>query len=310
MSSFACLQSSRRALYRVFIEREALTLQFIKPTQRILPLYQNRRFSVSPLQLKGKARRGKDVLDDLETEPDEDEARAFDRRYTTQEDFIKSGRDRLPIDFEITDPKIMVLDNGVLDGPKITRNVMSRIDTSTDSLRMATPYIPADPKNNKPAQYALCKIVNKREEYERQRELQQRRRVSKQTSTKNKEIEMSWAIDDNDLKIKTRQLISFLSKGWKVELILGFKKKGQKKRTSEDTAEETYGKVQQLVKELGSKEHKPSEGEVGRTMRFYLEGIYKELNTELQAEAAKQPPATEVEQQQQQQKDSPVQKEA
>ncbi|KAL6922786.1 hypothetical protein FSST1_000060 [Fusarium sambucinum] len=308
MSSFACLQSSRRALYRVFIEREALTRQFI-PIQRILPLYQNRRFSVSPLQLKGKGRRGKGLLDDLAMEPDEDEARTFDRRYTTQEDFIKSGRDRLPINFEITDPKIMVLDNGVLDGPKLTRNVMSRIDTSTDSLRMATPYIPADLKKNEPAQYALCKIVNKREEYERQRELQQRRRVSKQTSIKQKEIEMSWAIDDNDFKIKTRQLISFLSKGWKVELILGFKKKGQKKRTSEDTAEETYGKVQQLIKELGSKEHKESEGEVGRTMRFYLEGIYKEFNTELQAEAAKQQPPTEVEEQQQQE-DSPVEKEA
>jgi translation initiation factor IF-3 len=304
MSSFTCLQSSRRALYRVFVERETLTRQFI-PTQRALPIYQNRRFSVSPLQLKGKVRRGKAGQDNLETEPGDEEDKGFDRRYTTQEDFIKSGRDRLPIDFEITDPKIMVLDNGVLDGPLFTRNVMSRIDTATDSLRMATPFIPADPKNNKPVQYALCKIVNKREEYERQRELQQRRRVSKQTSSKTKEIEMSWAISDNDLKIKAKQLIGFLSKGWKVEVILGFKKKGQKKRTSDDTAEEAYVKVQKLVKELGSKEYKPREGDVGRTMRFYLEGIFKELNTELQAEAAKQQPTTEVEQE-----DSPEQKEA
>ncbi|CAF3641331.1 hypothetical protein SNK03_010467 [Fusarium graminearum] len=306
MSSFPCLQSSRRALYRVFVEREALTRQFI-PAQRILPVYHNRRFSVSPLQLKGKVRRGKAGQDDFETEPSDEENKTFDRRYTTKEDFIKSGRDRLPIDFEITDPKIMVLDNGVLDGPLFTRNVMSRIDTSTDSLRMATPYIPADPKNNKPVQYALCKIVNKREEYERQRELQQRRRVSKQTSSKMKEIEMSWAIDENDLKIKTKQLIGFLSKGWKVEVIMGFKKKGQKRRTSEDTAEEAYVKVQNLVKELGTKEYKPREGEVGRTMRFYLEGIDKELNTERQAEAAKEQPATTTEVEQE---DSPVQKEA
>ncbi|EKJ72704.1 hypothetical protein FPSE_07104 [Fusarium pseudograminearum CS3096] len=312
MSSFACLQSSRRALYRVFVEREALTRQFI-PTQRILPVYHNRRFSVSPLHLKGKARRGKAGQDDFETEPNDEENKTFDRRYTTKEDFIKSGRDRLPIDFEITDPKIMVLDNGVLDGPLVTRNVMSRIDTSTDSLRMATPYIPADPKNNKPVQYALCKIVNKREEYERQRELQQRRRVSKQTSSKFKEIEMSWAIDENDLKIKTKQLIGFLSKGWKVEVIMGFKKKGQKKRTSEDTAEEAYVKVQNLVKELGTKEYKPREGEVGRTMRFYLEGIDKELNTERQAEAAKEQPSATAEMEQEEspvEEDGSVQKEA
>jgi translation initiation factor IF-3 len=128
--------------------------------------------------------------------------------------------------------------------------------------------------------------------------------VSKQTSSKTKEIEMSWAISDNDLKIKTKQLIGFLSKGWKVEVILGFKKKGQKKRTSEDTAEEAYVKVQKLVKDLGSKEYKPREGYVGRTMRFYLEGISKELNTEKQAEAAKQP-TTPVDEE-----DSPAPKEA
>ncbi|RGP81784.1 translation initiation factor if-3 [Fusarium longipes] len=303
MSSFACLQSSRRALYRVFVERETLLTRQLLPTTQRIPLHQSRLFSVSSLQLKGKARRGKAAQDDFEMEPNEEEAKSHDRRYTTKEDFIKSGRDRLPIDHEITDPKIMVLDNGVFDGPLFTRNVMSRINTSTESLRMATPYIPADPKNNKPAQYALCKIVNKKEEYERQRELQERRRVSKQTSSKTKEIEMSWAISDNDLKIKTKQLVGFLSKGWKVEVILGFKKKGQKKRTSEDTAEEAFVKVQKLVKELGSKEYKPREGDVGRTMRFYLEGISKELNTEKQAEAAKEKPTTQVEE------DSPAPKE-
>ena len=291
MSSFACLQSSRRALYRVFVEREALTRQFLPTTQRTLPVYQNRLFSASPVQLKGKVRRGKGVLDDLETEANEEENRGFDRRYTTQDDFIKSGRDRLPIDHEIKDPKIMVVDDGVFDGPLPTRNVMNRIDQSTHSLRMVTPYIPGDPKNNKPTQYALCKVVNKREEYERQRELHERRRVSKQTSTKLKEIELSWAISDNDLKVKTKQLVNFLSKGMKVEVILGFKKKGQKKRTSEDTAEEVFAKVQKLVKDLGSKEYKPREGEIGRTFRFYLEGISKNLNTEKLAEAAKEKPA-------------------
>ncbi|KAL4728858.1 hypothetical protein ACLX1H_003259 [Fusarium chlamydosporum] len=288
MSSFTCLQSSRRALYRVFIEREALlTRQFLPTTQRT-------------------GRRGKAGQDEFEAEPSEEEDRGYDRRYTTKEDFAKSGRDRLPIDFEITDPKIMVIDNGVFDGPLLTRNVMSRIDTSTKSLRMATPYIPADPKNNKPVQYALCKIVNKKEEYERQRELHERRRVSKQTSTKTKEIEMSWAISENDLRIKTKQLIGFLSKGMKVEVILGFKKKGQKKRTSEDTAEEVFAKVQKLVKDLGSREYKPREGDIGRTMRFYLEGISKELNTEKQAEAvAKQPKEQPTEQEEAEETSAP-----
>lgn len=279
MNSFACLQSSRRALYRVFVQHEALlTRQFQPP--RALPI-QNRSFSASQL----RARKLKKREDEIETDPfaDEGQDRSFDRRYTTQEEFEKSGRDRLPQDFEIKDPKIMVLDNGVFDGPLLTKNVLSRLP-ETDSLRMVTPYIPGDPKKDKPTQYAICKIVNKREEYERQRELTQRRRLSKQTTPKTKEVEMSWAISEHDLGVKTQQLVGFLSKGMKVELILGFKKKGQKRRTSEDTAEEVYTKVNKLVEQLGSREYKPRDGEVGKTMRIYLEGIIKQAREKPQAE--------------------------
>ncbi|EWY87346.1 translation initiation factor IF-3 [Fusarium oxysporum NRRL 32931] len=283
MNSFACLQSSRRALYRVFVQHEALlTRQFQPP--RALPI-QNRSFSASQL----RARKSKKREDEIETDPfaDEGQDRSFDRRYTTQEEFEKSGRDRLPQDFEIKDPKIMVLDNGVFDGPLLTKNVLSRLP-ETDSLRMVTPYIPGDPKKDKPTQYAICKIVNKREEYERQRELTQRRRLSKQTTPKTKEVEMSWAISEHDLGVKTQQLVGFLSKGMKVELILGFKKKGQKRRTSEDTAEEVYTKVNKLVEQLGSREYKPRDGEVGKTMRIYLEGIIKQVRAKPQAEEESQ----------------------
>ncbi|KAF4949551.1 hypothetical protein FGADI_8849 [Fusarium gaditjirri] len=271
MNSFACLQSSRRALYRVFVQHETLLTRQFQP-RRALPI-QNRFLSASQL----KARKWKSREEEVVADPfaDDGQDRGFDRRYTTQEDFEKSGRDRLPQDFEIKDPKIMVLDNGVFDGPLLTKNVLSRLP-ETDSLRMVTPYIPGDPKNDKPTQYAICKIVNKREEYERKRELAQRRRLSKQTTPKTKEVEMSWAISEHDFGVKTQQLVGFLSKGMKVELILGFKKKGQRKRTSEDTAEEVYTKVSKLVEKLGSREYKPRDGEVGSTMRIYLEGIIKE----------------------------------
>ncbi|KAF4451466.1 translation initiation factor if-3 [Fusarium austroafricanum] len=277
MNSFACLQSSRRALHRVFIEHETLLTRQFLPAQRTLPIYQNRLFSASPLQLKGRrqnSRKEEPETDDLDSE-DRPERFVVDRRYTTQKAFEQSGRDRLPQDFEITDPKIMVLDNGVFDGPFVTRNVLSRLP-DTESLRMITPYIIGDPKANKPNQYAICKIVNKRDEYERQRELKQRQRLSKMATPKQKEIEMSWAISDNDFQMKTNQLIDFLSKGDKVEIVLGFKKKGQKKRTSEETAEEVWAKVRKLVEDLGSREYKPSEGEVGRTMRVYVQGISKQ----------------------------------
>ncbi|KAF5023190.1 hypothetical protein F66182_4744 [Fusarium sp. NRRL 66182] len=271
MSSFACLQSSRRALYRVFVQRHdaLLARQFIPATRAMLPsIRQDRLFSVSATQLKSSKAKKK-----LDNPPQDMDEQAIDRRYTTKEEFAKSGRDRLPQDFEIKDPKIMVLDNGNFDGPLLTQHVMSRLDES-ESLRMVTPYIPADPKNDTPVQYALCKVVNKKDEFERQREIRERRRVSKQTSTKTKELDMSWAISDHDLQTKAKQLTGFLSKGMKVDLVLGYKKKTQK-RVGEDEAAEVLKKVRKEIEHVGAREYKPQEGEVGRTFRIYLEGIAK-----------------------------------
>ncbi|KAM0549800.1 hypothetical protein ACHAPJ_009239 [Fusarium lateritium] len=275
MSSFPCLQSSRRALYRVFVERHEALLarQFLPTTQATLPsIRQARFFSASSLQLRPPR-------ENLDRRPPRSDDEGIDRRYTTKAEFEKSGRDRLPKDFEIKDPKIMVLDNGVFDGPLLTRTVMSRLD-ETESLRMATPYIPANDKTNTPAQYAVCKIVNKKEEYERQRELRERRRVSKQTTAKIKELEMSWAISDHDLQTKTKQLMGFLSKGWKVELVLGFKKKGQKKRVDDAMVNDVLEKVKKQIEEASAREYKPREGEPGRTFRIYLEGIIKQGNAQ------------------------------
>lgn len=267
MSSFSCLQSSRRALYRVFVSpHEALTRQLLPAAGATLsPIRQNRLFSASTVQLKA-VRAAESTLVD----PDD---RGFDRRYMTQQDWVKSGRDRLPQDFEITDPKIMVFDNGNFDGPLLTRNVMSRIDPS-ESLRMIQPYVPADKKENKPVQYAVCKVVNKKEEYERLREKRERARVSKQTTAKSKELELSWGIGEHDLSTKLRQLEQFLNKGMKIEIILGYKKKSQK-RVDEAAAADVLTKLKKGIEEVGAREYKAQSGEVGRTLRLYVEGKAK-----------------------------------
>ncbi|KAJ4313537.1 hypothetical protein N0V84_009355 [Fusarium piperis] len=268
MSSFSCLQSSRRALYRVFVSpHEALARQLLPAAGPTLsPIRQNRLFSASPAQLKAV----RAAPESTTVDPDE---RGFDRRYTTKEDFVKSGRDRLPQDHEITDPKIMVFDNGNFDGPLLTRHVMSRIDAS-ESLRMIQPYVPADPKEDKPVQYAVCKVVNKKDEYERLREKRERARVSKQTTAKSKELELSWGIGEHDLSTKLRQLGQFLGKGMKVEVILGYKKKSQK-RVDEAAAADVLVKLKRGIEEVGAREYKAQSGDVGRTLRLYVEGKAK-----------------------------------
>ncbi|KAF4470674.1 translation initiation factor if-3 [Fusarium albosuccineum] len=273
MSSFSCLQSPRRALYRVFVSplerHEALLARQLLPTTRAaLPsIHQNRFFSGPSQQLRAKKR----VAPEPRTDDPED--RGFDPRYTTQADFVKSGRDRLPQDHEIKDPRIMVFDNGNYDGPLQTRHVMSRLNES-ESLRMIQTYVPANPKENKPVQYAVCKIVNKKDEFERQREARERRRVSKQTATKTKELELSWAISENDLQTKIRQLDQFLGKGMKVDVVMGYKKKTQK-RVDEPTAAGVLVKMKKAAEDAGAKEYKPQDGDVGKTMRLYLEGTSK-----------------------------------
>ncbi|KAM5344732.1 hypothetical protein ACJ41O_010594 [Fusarium nematophilum] len=279
MSSFSCLQSSRRALYRVFVSplerHEALLTRQLLPlvhghsaaaaAQTQLPsISQTRLLSASTPQLKPPR---------TERQPRTNgpEDRGFDTRYTTEADFVKSGRDRLPQDHEITDPKIMVFDNGTYDGPLLTRHVLGRLDPASESLRMMQTYVPGNPKENKPVQYAVCKIVNKKDEYERQREMRERRRVSRQTVAKTKELELSWAIGEHDLQTKMRQLSGFLGKGWKVEVILGAKKK-TKSKVDDAAAAEVLARVKKAVEEVGAKEYKVQDGQVGRTLRLYLEG--------------------------------------
>jgi translation initiation factor IF-3 len=163
----------------------------------------------------------------------------------------------------------MVLDNGLISGPHVTRVVLERLDSS-ESLRMVNPYVPAKPKENRIAEFALCKIVNKKEEYLRQREVKERKRVAKSTTVKNKELELNWAIGDNDLQTKMRQLTGFFEKGSRVEIAMG-RKKGRRK-VEEAEAQEVLAKVKKGIEEAGGREYKAMDGQVSRTLRLYYEG--------------------------------------
>ncbi|KAK7420200.1 hypothetical protein QQX98_002853 [Neonectria punicea] len=272
MSCLACLNNSRRALYRVFVsplERREAALQ-----RQLLSLVHGHVWSSAPHQSRSfvaQAPRLKFARPAPEPRVFDDD-RGFDKRYTTKDDVAKSGRDRYPQDHEITDPKIMVLDNGIFDGPLLTRHVLSRLNEG-ESLRMMNPYVPAKPKDNVPVQYAVCKVVNKKEEYERQREAKERRRLSKATEAKSKELELNWAIGDHDLQTKMRQLSSFLSKGMRVEVILGKKKNSRKVDDAE--AGEVLAKVKKGVEDAGAREYKTMNGHINRTLRLYLEGTAK-----------------------------------
>lgn len=204
--------------------------------------------------------------DDLEKRHKEiEKEERIDRRYTRSDYMEKTGRDRLPRDHEITDPKIMVLDGGSTEGPLATRFVLTKLNEG-ESLRMIKPYEP--PRKDKPVSYALCKIVDSTEAYHAEK---QRKEARKKTAKpKQKDVEVSWGISEHDLLIKMRQVTGFLAKGYKVELVIG-KKKGQRATPTIRDNENLVAKVRKEVEASNGFEAKSAQGEVGTNLRLFLE---------------------------------------
>lgn len=225
---------------------------------------QHRTFIASPPRSIINKRRGPASTDNVDVTD-----RGFDKRYTTQKDFERSGRGRLPQDHEITDPQIMVIDNGAEEGPLKTSFVLSKIQDH-ETLRMIRPYIPANPKGQPPTpvRYAVCKILDKKAEYQKQKELKERKKNA--VTVKRKELEFSWAIDDHDLETKMKRMAKFLEDGMKVEVVLG-KKRGGKKATQEEM-EKVIKRVRLEAEEKGGREAKAASGALGASMRLFFEG--------------------------------------
>ncbi|KAK2616652.1 hypothetical protein QQS21_000475 [Conoideocrella luteorostrata] len=279
-----CVYSPCRALYRVFISPAGGTLPGRLPSTTTFQQRSLSRPEHSPLAIasrnttiaqirhyatKPPARGPRGPTSAAAKDQVARDDRGFDKRYTTQKDIERSGRDRPPQDHEITDPQIMVIDNGATEGPLSTPFVLSKLEPH-ESLRMIQAYVPADPKNGRSgAQYAVCKIVNRKDEYERQKQLKAKKKAAT-AKPKTKELELTWAIGDHDLATKMRQMGGFLGKGLKVEVLVAKKKGG--KQVDGKEAEGVVKRIRDEVESHGGREAKPATGQAGGTMRLYLEG--------------------------------------
>lgn len=269
-----CLLNSRRAIPRVLSSsstQQALRQlhPWLQPrSQTLLNTFcpsRIRLLSASAPQWKKK-----DTRDDAEQK---DKEEIIDTRWTTQATLEKSGRERWPWDYEITDPQIMVYDNGSIEGPLKTAFVLTKI-APHESLRMVTPYEPADPKRGTPPKYPLCKIVEKDAEFKKKRELetQKKEQKVKDRGGKAKEFEINWASSDHDTATKLKRIEGVLAKGYQVLVILTApKKKGKKRDLSDIDFNMVMKKVREGVEAAGGKEKKKPEGEVGDTIRIVYE---------------------------------------
>ncbi|ATY59423.1 Translation initiation factor 3 [Cordyceps militaris CM01] len=296
LSSPRCLFNSQTALRRVFsLSTPAAPCRHLLASGHVLLLRasspsQVRSYAGPPPRRVPRGQRSVDSADGGVASDD----RGFSPLYTTAQDIERSQKDRMPQDYEIKDPKIMVLENGSIAGPLSSKYVMSKLDEKTESLRMIRPYVPkgaplrkgavaagdqppdsggAGPATTTEEQYALCEIVNKHEAFLKEKERKERKKAAGAAKIKTKEMELTWSISEHDLQTKLRQLGAFLAKGMKVQLVLGTKK-GSKK-VDEDTMRALLRRIETETKELGARELAPAKGELGRTMRLNLEGVVK-----------------------------------
>ncbi|KAE8149399.1 translation initiation factor IF-3, C-terminal domain-containing protein [Aspergillus avenaceus] len=105
----------------------------------------------------------------------------------------------------------------------------------------------------------VCKIVNRFEMREHERAKAKAAHVNRSAL---KQIELNWAIDAHDLSHRLKQLIGFLEKGRKVEIILT-KKRGKRAPNVEEV-KHVMDSVLQATKEADAMQVKPMEGEPGK----------------------------------------------
>ncbi|KAK0383445.1 hypothetical protein NLU13_9356 [Sarocladium strictum] len=263
MKPSPCLYSSQRALYRVFIRPATTTIHPLSLHAWHLtasPVQQSRAYAIR--------RSKRNTIQQLSPSEQvaQEESRKHDPRYTTAADVERSGRARLPRDHEITDPQIMVHERDVIEGPLRTQFVMTRIEPH-ESLRMVSPYVPAT--KDAPAKYAVCRIVNKKEEFEKEKQKKAQQQAKKQKAVKEKEVEINWGTAPNDLQTKIGTLTRLLGSATKVTVSLG-KKKGSKAELVQDDMKNLVQKIKDEVMAVGGREIKPQEGSLGGNMKLYF----------------------------------------
>lgn len=188
---------------------------------------------------------------------------------------VKSKLGRLPRDDEITWPYVFVKtpsEDGHerLAGPRPVKEVLAELDLRKCSLQAV---VMPRPEDEEAPRWPICKIVNKKEELTRAKELKERK---KQAVVKEKELELNWALAPHDLEHKLKTMQKFLAKGYKVQVLL-LKKKGSKARIADKDAKALLERIETAVAEVtDSKEWKKREGQVLGSLRLFLQGKAQE----------------------------------
>lgn len=162
----------------------------------------------------------------------------------------------------VTAPEIMIGEDGVgLKGPLRTADVLRDLNPATHELRQVAPGTNGIP---------ICKVFDLATEAAMKAAREEREKARQKAKAKHKIVEISWAIAENDLAMKGRRVKEFLESGFRVEVVLLPRKRGRKATVKE--CEELMEKVREVFGEVeGAKEARKPDGEVGKTLRMFVE---------------------------------------
>lgn len=166
----------------------------------------------------------------------------------------------------VTAPEIMIGEDGVgLKGPFRTASVLRDLNPETHELRQVAPGTDGVP---------ICKVIDLAAEAAVRAAREEREKARQKAKAKHKIVEISWAIADNDLALKGRRVKEFLESGFRVEVVLLPRKRGRKATVEE--CEELMGRVREVFGQVeGAKEARKPDGELGKTLRMFVEKATK-----------------------------------
>ncbi|KAI4148785.1 MAG: hypothetical protein L6R39_002690 [Caloplaca ligustica] len=176
---------------------------------------------------------------------------------------------------QVVDP-----DGGALQPPRSLRDALASIDRRVDFLvqvgdkihpryaHLAGPE--AGGQDTRP-RIPVCKAITKAQYRQAQAE---KLRPKKDASALVKEVDVNWAMSQNDLNHRLKRLKDFLDDGRRVEVAFGKRKrKGwmQRKDVTDEEANSIVKQVRRAVQEVeGAKEWKEMEGKVrGELVMFF-----------------------------------------
>ncbi|KAI9678631.1 MAG: hypothetical protein M1817_005688 [Caeruleum heppii] len=174
---------------------------------------------------------------------------------------ISPSKTRAVRDEEITSRFVQLVGaDGKLESPVSRISVLSDLDRTQSFLVQVAPA-------TDDGQPPICKILPKKEVRERERA---KAKPSKTPHQVIKTLEMSWAIDGNDLGHRLKRAQDFLAKGMRVVFVVAHRRGG--KRVTPDVAEALIQTIRQrIVEEGGAKESKLMEGKLLHEATLFFE---------------------------------------